>query len=367
MNLGTIQYLVPFLKEKEKEILIDVLECISMICSGPTEVIDKVVDGEIPKNLVNILNSESTDNEIMILEILSKISECSAWNRDHVIDLGIEDILVNYLNQENLDIEVLKKVVRLICCIIKPSPHPYYHRIQKLLTFFSKLFSHKDIQVVNNISFALCYFSDDAENIKQILNLNLHICIVYILKNEYPLDVLLPCIRTIGNLVIRGTNKDRKEVINSGVLKYLKNLIQNGNYHLRGEILWTLSNICLQDSDTVQKLIIHDIFPSVVDIYNKEKSDIKKEAFQVLSNAVLSSNIKQISYFLSLNCLDIFKESLFNEELKNQTLLTLNLIIGHNIFHQELKDKGVFDCIQQLFDNQMKSVYDNYLFQNFLM
>lgn len=343
----------------------EALESFSLLCSGPTDIIEQIVENGIPKALVNILNSSPTETNL-IFEILSKISESSSLSRDHILDLGVEDILLDYLNEEILELDLLRKVVRLICCIIKPTPHPYYHRIQKMIQFFPKLLTHSDFQIVNNISFALCYFSDDPDNIKHILKLKLHSSVVYILKNDYPLDILLPCIRTIGNLV-RGTVKDRREILNSGVIKYLKVLIQNENVHLRGEILWTISSISLQDPDNVQKLIIHDIYPIVAEIYYKEKGDIKKEAFQALTNAILSSNSKQVSHFLRLNCLDIFKESLFNEEFKNQTLLTLNSIIGHNVFHQELKEKGVFECIQQLFDNQMKSVYDNQLFQNFLM
>lgn len=149
-------------------------------------------------------------------------------------------------------------------------------------------------EIITDISWALSYLSDGAkENIDDFLDENLLKKLIKLL-NHQTVSVVIPCLRTIGN-ILTGNDNQTQFVVDCGLIDGLYKIIDHPKRTVRKEACWVLSNITAGTQEQIQGCIEVGIVDKLVHILEHDEMPVKNEAVWALSNTTAGASPDQFS------------------------------------------------------------------------
>nr|XP_012605228.1 LOW QUALITY PROTEIN: importin subunit alpha-8-like [Microcebus murinus] len=165
--------------------------------------------------------------------------------------------------------------------------------IPHLLALISSTIPHQDSEILLDTCWALSYLTDGSnERISQVVNSGVLPRLVELMTSS-ELSVLTPSLRTVGN-ILTGTDQQTQMAIDAGMLKVLPQLLKHARPAIQKEAAWALSNVAARPRQHIQQLIAHDILPPLVALLKNGEFKVQKEAVWTVANFTIGANLDQL-------------------------------------------------------------------------
>mmetsp|Transcript_23330 Transcript_23330/g.20234 ORF Transcript_23330/g.20234 Transcript_23330/m.20234 type:complete len:235 (+) Transcript_23330:906-1610(+) len=221
----------------------------------------------------------------------------------------------------------------------------------------------------------MSYLSDgNTERIYKVTNTGIVPALIKHLGNPF-LSILIPVLRTLGNIVTGDENQTNLVLENHGVIGKLFELLNHEKKAVRRETAWTLSNITAGTPEQIEEVIGHSSnITFLINLAEKDAPEVKREAAWVLSNATKHGIPEQIHKLLQAGLIPCFTNLL--TEPDNKTLIVvlegINNILDmgakiaietktSNPVLEELEREGAIPRIESLQEHPNNDIYQRAL------
>lgn len=156
-------------------------------------------------------------------------------------------------------------------------------------TLIKILINNDKEEMITDICWALSYLSDGAKDrIEDLLNKDLLTKLIKLLTHEN-VAIVIPCLRTIGNIVT-GDDSQTQVAVDCGLVHALNQIMVHHKKTVRKEACWVLSNITAGTPQQIQICIDTGVIEKLVQILKNDDNAVKNEAVWALSNCTASAN-----------------------------------------------------------------------------
>ena len=187
----------------------------------PEHTLELETHSALPK-FVALLSSTSPDIREQAVWALGNVAGDSTKLRDRVLDLGALPPLIKIIH-ENPSESTLNNSTWTLSNLLRGKPAPMFEKIMPALPSLANLIHHESQMVQADAMWALSYASDGAnEKIAEVVKHRVVPRIIELLNPDYS-RVLLPSLRTLGNIVT-GTEQQTQMVRLLTMLFILKSL-----------------------------------------------------------------------------------------------------------------------------------------------
>jgi importin subunit alpha-1 len=272
------------------------------VASGTSEHTRAVIDAGAVPIFVHLLTCPIDDVREQAVWALGNIAGDSPRCRDLVLSHGALLPLMEQL-RDSSKISMLRNATWTLSNFCRGKPQPEFNEVKKALPALARLVHSNDEEVLTDACWALSYLSDGSnDKIQEVINSGVVRRLVELLMHTSA-SVLVPALRTVGNIVT-GDDQQTQIVINCGALQCLHNLlITSHKKSIKKEACWTISNITAGTKEQIQSVIDAGIIPPLVHLLASAEFDIKKEAAWAVSNATSGGTGEQIRYLVTQGCI----------------------------------------------------------------
>jgi hypothetical protein len=202
---------------------------------------------------------------------------------------------------------------------------------------------------------ALSYLSDgNNSNIQCVIDNNGIVPLINLLTHD-SITVVIPVLRTIGNIVT-GTDQQTNYFIKNNGLAGLLTLLNHPKKSIRKEVLWTLSNIAAGDRTQIQSIIDAGIFPQIFQMIKTEVGQVAIEASWILGNAAVGSSKDQIQFLVDIGVLKLIKDVIeegVSDKMENLLVDGLKNILSSDEEHSKKFTRiGGFEALKSKGDSK---------------
>ena len=303
-----------------------ILTTISSGISDHTSFLIEKHDGLI-KHFINLLLSKNKNICSQAVLALGNIVSDSTKYRDFVLlNDGLKNLkilqhkCIKSSNASINDLEILRNVSWTMSnfCRVKPQTDIKY--IKEMIECLTKMLltspSCDDDEILLNTVWGFSYLVDcDRDCDVTIVTIGNNI---KLMKQYGAFKPLIDCLehrkygvahgalRTLGHIVsVHVSNEETQDIINMGVcdkLLYILSLHNDNhkNISLLKEACWMISNIASGTQSQIEKVILSNIFPKLINILNNSSFsiEIRQEAAWGICNAISVGNRIQIEYLV---------------------------------------------------------------------
>lgn len=244
---------------------------------------------------VSILSSSlKEENREQAAWALGNIAGDSTECRDYVLAQAALPPLIHHLTVSNSK-SFLRNATWSLSNLVRGKPLPPLSVISPALKPLYRLVQAEDEEVLSDACWALSYISDGEDNrIEAIIQEGFVPRLVSLLSHEN-VSVLLPALRTVGNIVT-GNETQTQVALDNGVLQHITTLINNtSNRSIIKECSWALSNITAGSPAQIQCVINVGLFPVIVRLIAETEFEIKKELIWAVTNAISGGTNSQVA------------------------------------------------------------------------
>ncbi|XP_019856767.1 PREDICTED: importin subunit alpha-1b-like [Amphimedon queenslandica] len=273
------------------------------IASGTPEETKSVVDGGAVPRFIQLIESPSDNVREQVIWALGNIVGDGPQFRDIALDYGIVYSLTPIVGDTEHCLSVRRQASWVFSNLCRHKDLQISTEIfEDILPVFSEsLIKEQDSTCIKELCWGVSYITDNCsdERLTVILNTSILSDIMRLLRERVDKDIIVPCVRVIGN-ISTSTDSHTQCIIDNGGLPLLSNLISHEANNVRKEVTWTLSNITAGTQEQKQAVIDEGIIPKVLNILNGDAGvQLKKEAAWVISNLVNDCTVEQGSYVVS--------------------------------------------------------------------
>ncbi|KAK7337679.1 hypothetical protein VNO77_18264 [Canavalia gladiata] len=362
VQAGVIPCFVQFLiRDDQPKLQFEAAWALTNVTCGTSEHTQVVIEhGAVPL-LVHLLASASEDIREQAISTLGNIAADSPCCRDLVLHNGALLPLLSLFNP-NSTLSVLRNATWTLSNFCRGKPPTKFELIEPAFSVLKQLIHSTDEEIIADACWALSYLSDETERVQVVIETGVCPRLLELLQHPSP-AVLLPAMRTVGNIVA-GDDAQTQLVIDNQVLPRLRQILtQNHQTNILREVCWAISNITAGTSAQVQAVIEANIIIILVHILQYAEFDIKKEAAWAISNATSAGSNEQIKFLANQGCIKplcdllscsdpnvvtVCLEGLHSIMMVGEVDKEKGLQDGVNIFAQEVNDCGGADKIENL-------------------
>ena len=343
--------------------------CCTIIAKGGLSILIKNFDSNI---------SEIQENSIITIRNL--IQQSPDNFKQFVQEKGYEKLINKLTNCQNPSILIqcvntissfikIKNIELNYNTLIKPLIYP-------LIRTFSLIKDNENF--ISESTWLLGIISDKyIKSRDEIIQSGIISVIINLIENSNSKYIKLCSLRIIGN-IISGNANQTQEILNLGVLNVLKKTLFHEKSSIRKETAWILSNIC----SGTQKQIECIIDNGFLELFNKclknDNIDVKNEIYWAITNLTIVNNFNYMKKIIDEGIVEIIC-SLLKE--KNTKILCIslealgNLLIfgkknsvnGRNFIVEKIENCGAEDDLVNLQYHSLDIVYQKalYILENY--
>nr|BAJ34004.1 unnamed protein product [Eutrema halophilum] len=204
---------------------------------------------------------------------------------------------------EQTKLSMLRNATWTLSNFCRGKPQPSFEQTKPALPVLERLVQSTDDEVLTDACWALSYLSDSSNDKIQAVIASGVVPRLIELLNHSSQTVLIPALRTIGNIVT-GDDVQTQTVIDFQVLPSLLNLVTNTyKKSIKKEACWTISNITAGSSNQIQAVIEAGLIQPLVWLLHNAEFEVKKEAAWGISNATSGGTKDQIKFLVGQGCI----------------------------------------------------------------
>jgi len=296
--------LVSFLKREEHPGLqFEASWALTNIVSGTTDNTRVVFNSGAVPLFIKLFESPSDEVREQAVWALGNMAGDSAECRNMVLDAGILGPLLHLCTPES-KMTLLRNATWTLSNLCRGKPQVPLDVIKSALPILGQLLFVDDEEVLTDVCWTFSYISDDTspenDKITEVVSSGAVTRLVELLEHGSD-SVKHPVLRTIGNIVT-GDDLHTQVVIDQGVLQKLAPLLRNPKKAIRKEACWTVSNVTAGNVTQIEAVIQSSLFSLVSILLDRGEFDVKKEAAWAVTNATSGGTPQQIRFLVNIGC-----------------------------------------------------------------
>ena len=343
--------------------------CCTIIAKGGLSILIKNFDSNI---------SEIQENSIITIRNL--IQQSPDNFKQFVQEKGYEKLINKLTNCQNPSILIqcvntissfikIKNIELNYNTLIKPLIYP-------LIRTFSLIKDNENF--ISESTWLLGIISDKyIKSRDEIIQSGIISVIINLIENSNSKYIKLCSLRIIGNM-ISGNANQTQEILNLGVLNVLKKTLFHEKSSIRKETAWILSNICSGTQKQIECIIDNEILELFNKCLKNDIIDVKNEIYWAITNLTIVNNFNYMKKIIDEGIVEIIC-SLLKE--KNSKILCIslealgNLLIfgkknsvnGRNFIVEKIENCGAEDDLVNLQYHSLDIVYQKalYILENY--
>jgi len=323
-------------QEKDSEIQLEAVSCLTSILTGNAEQIQTVVNRNAIKILKNVIKTPIILNKSKAILALSNIAGENSELRDLVLKEDVLPLVASYMTPTapNTLLKCCSWCISNLCRG-KPAPDPSLV-LPALNSITQILTTQEDPEIIRNAIWTLYFISDGGgPKLTPIIKTNIIPTIVKLVYSP-EVKISVPSIRVLGNITT-GTDAETQMVINAGGIEALKHAMQGPYVGLRKDACWAMSNITVENIDQINQVLKADVIPLVCKILREDDMIVKEEATWIITNLSSVINAESIERIMNSELISLLPALL---KIDNIKILVIALQFLANILKQAKKHYG---------------------------
>eukprot|EP01133_Synstelium_polycarpum_P004369 gene4369-5108_t len=267
---------------------------LAIIANGTTQQTKAIIDsGAISILVENHLNSVNNNVREQAVWALGSIAKVSMDCRDLILSRGALPLILGLLDGEP-KIRMTRNSTWTIANLCRGDRSPPIQIVRIVLPMLSQLINHQDQEVLVDACLAISFLAEGHDNIKAIIQSGA--CRRILELFDHPsIDVQVPALRIIGNIVTYGDENQTQFIINQGAIPSLNRLlVSTDKPKVKKETCWIISNINAGTTEHIQLVIKAKMIPILIGLMTQ--GECIKEATWAVCNAITGATPKQIEY-----------------------------------------------------------------------
>ncbi|GMJ08364.1 importin alpha isoform 4 [Hibiscus trionum] len=369
IEAGIVPRLVDFLdNHHDPQLQFEASWALINIASGTSEHTHVVIEqGAVPK-FVQLLGSSITDVREQAVWALGNIAGDSPKSRDIVLNHGGLIPLLAQLSDYS-KLSPLRNATWALLNFCRGKPPPPFHQVKPALQALQRLIRLNDEEILTDACWALSYLSDGTnEKIQAVIEAGICPQLVELLRHPSE-AVLVPALRTIGNIVTGDDSQTQVVIDNQGLPCLYKLVSHNYKKCIKKEACWTISNITAGNTTQLQAVIDANIISPLIHLLQHAEFEIKKEAAWAISNATSTGSHQQIQYMVKQGCVKPLCDLLVCPDPRIVTICLegLDNILkigeadsssGRNIYTEMIEECNGLEKIEDLQSHNNNDIYN---------
>lgn len=286
------------------------------------EVVEKLLKSTKCMNtklLLIELVANFSDNDVV--ECRDKILASGCWTE--ILDLMLK---FDFSSKSKETIKLFRigcYAIQIICSAARKLPD-FNHASKSLPIIKNLMRSCEDHDVLKSCAIALTSFT--LHSIRVVLDLKLNDVIVGLLDiDKHRNELVYEALRVVGN-ILNGSADEAQEMIDSGVVPILHQLMFHEEYCIKVRASWCISNICCGSQDQIEVLFSENIYRDIVEQFVIGPADVQYE-FAFAINCSISkdrTSREQMKKILSFDVIDVLCDALKTIKIED----TLLVVVG---------------------------------------
>lgn len=282
-----IAKLVSLLDGEDKEVMYEVLWCITNLSYGPDDINCKIAaEGALPRlyRLVQHPEVKISDSAIWAL---SNMSTTESIRKDIIDNKVVEmclDLFYSEAQQRKHDYaNMLHLISNLTINCDFPPNSPFFTQV---LTFVPWAFAQERESIISCACWICCYVADSviSERLEVIVNLGLLPKLMELMLVP-SVSIVVPAVRAVGNIA-GGSDSQTQALLDLDLLSNLHALLSHSERQIRKDAMWCLSNITAGTEEQTRSAIEHPVMTVALEKMNDVDLEMRREATWTVVNAI---------------------------------------------------------------------------------